>query len=42
MTYFLNRNFSVNAGYTYQQRWSDDSNEEFDRNLVMVGVTARL
>ncbi len=42
VTYFLNRNFSVNAGYTYEQRWSDDNNEEFDRNLILVGVTARL
>jgi hypothetical protein len=42
VTYLLNRNFSVDAGYTYQQRWSDVPNDEFSRNLVMVGVTARL
>jgi hypothetical protein len=42
VTYFLNRNFSVNAGYNYQQRWSDIPNDEFSRNLVTIGVTARL
>ena len=42
VTYFLNRNFSVDANYTYQQRWSDRPDDEFTRNLVMLGLTARL
>ena len=42
VTYFLNRNFSVDANYTYQQRWSDLPADEFDRNLFLVGLTARL
>jgi hypothetical protein len=42
VTYFLNRNLSVDAGYTYQQRWSDVPDDEFSRNLVMVGITGRL
>jgi hypothetical protein len=42
VTYFLNRYFSVNAGYDYQQRWSDFPDDEFSRNLVMVGVTGQL
>jgi hypothetical protein len=42
VTYLLNRNFSVDAGYTYQQRFSDVSTDEFTRNLFLVGITARL
>jgi hypothetical protein len=42
VTYYLNRNFSVDASYTYQQRWSDIPDDEFSRNLIMVGVTGRL
>ncbi len=42
VTYLLNRNFSVDAGYTYQQRFSDESTDEFTRNLFLVGLTARL
>jgi hypothetical protein len=42
VSYLINRNFSVDAGYNYTTRWSDDSDEEFDRNLVRIGVTARL
>ncbi len=41
-SYLLTRNFSIDAGYTYTKRWSDDETEEFDRNLIRVGVTARL
>ena len=41
-SYLLNRNFSIDAGYTFSKRWSDDEDEEFDRNLVRIGVTARL
>ncbi len=41
-TYFLNRYLSVDANYTYQQRWSDLPNDEFTDNLIMVGLTGRL
>ena len=41
-SYLLNRNFSVDAGYRFTKRWSDFDDEEFDRNLVRIGVTARL
>lgn len=41
-SYLLNRYLSVDAGYTFSKRWSDDSTEEFDRNVVRVGVTGRL
>jgi hypothetical protein len=41
-TYLINRNFSVNAGYTFTNRWSDLSDKEFTRNVVRIGVTARL
>lgn len=39
--YWLNRNWSINAGYTYEN-WDSDLRESFDRNLVDVGVTAQL
>jgi uncharacterized protein (PEP-CTERM system associated) len=42
ITYFLNRNLSVGAGYTFTTRNSDDSEREFDRNLVTLRVTAQL
>jgi len=42
ITYFLNRNLSVGAAYTFTTRDSDDSDREFDRNLVTVRVTAQL
>jgi hypothetical protein len=42
VTYLINRNFSINAGYNYTTRSSDDNEEEFDRNLVRIGVTGRL
>jgi hypothetical protein len=41
-SYLLNRYLSVDAGYTFSKRWSDDNTEEFDRNVVRVGVTGRL
>ena len=41
-SYLLNRYLSLDAGYTFTKRWSDESSEEFDRNLVRVGVTGRL
>lgn len=42
VSYLLNRNFSIDAGYNYTNRWSDDETEEFSRNLVRIGVTGRL
>ena len=41
-SYLINRNFSIDAGYRYSKLWSDDNEEEFDRNVVRIGVTARL
>jgi hypothetical protein len=40
--YLLNRNFSIDGGYTFTKRWSDDETEEFTRNVIRIGVTARL
>ena len=42
ITYLLNRYLSVGAGYTFTTRESDDSDREFDRNLVTLRVTAQL
>jgi hypothetical protein len=42
ITYLINRHLSVGAEYTFTTRTSDDSEREFDRNLVMVRLTAQL
>ena len=42
VSYLINRNFSVNAGYSFTTRSSDEDDEEFDRNLIRIGVAARL
>jgi hypothetical protein len=42
ITYLLNRYLSVGAGYTFTTRDSDDSDREFDRNLITVRLTAQL
>ena len=42
VTYLINRNLSVDATYRFTTRDSDDGEAEFDRNLVLVGITARL
>ena len=42
ISYLLNRNFSIDGGYTFTKRWSDDETEEFTRNRIRIGVTARL
>jgi hypothetical protein len=42
ITYLLNRYLSVGAGYTFTTQDSDDENEEFDRNMVSVRLTAQL
>jgi hypothetical protein len=40
--YLINRNFSLDANYTFSTRDSDESDAEYDRNQVLIGVTARL
>lgn len=40
--YLLNRNFSLNGNYTFSTRDSDDSDVEYDRHQVMIGIAARL
>ncbi len=42
VTYLINRNLSVNATYRFTTRDSDNSGAEYDQNLVLVGITARL
>ena len=42
VSYLLNRNLSLNANYVFTKRDSDDNDAEFDRNVVLVGFTARL
>lgn len=42
VTYLLNRNLSVDATYRFDTRNSDAGNEEFDRNIFRIGLTARL
>lgn len=39
--YRINRNVSVNAGYNFET-WDSDLRDSFDRNVVDVGVQARL
>lgn len=40
--YLLNRRFSIDGGYTYSTRNSDESDREYDRHQVRLGVTAHL
>lgn len=40
--YLLNRRFSIDGGYTYSTRDSDDSDREYDRHQVRIGLTAHL
>ena len=42
VTYLINRNFSVDATYRWSKRESDDNAAEYTRNIVVLGVTARL
>jgi hypothetical protein len=42
VTYLVNRNFSLGAGYTFTKRDSDNNDGEFDRHVVTVRVTAQL
>ena len=40
--YFLNRNLSLFGNYRFSSRSSDADDAEYDRNVVFVGVNARL
>jgi hypothetical protein len=42
LSYFLNRHLALEAKYTFATRDSDEEQDEFTRNIVMLGVTARL
>ncbi|HET6522307.1 MAG TPA: outer membrane beta-barrel protein [Geminicoccaceae bacterium] len=42
LSYLINRNFAVTAGYTYSMRDSDEDDAEYTRNLFRVGITARM
>ncbi|MFL5338213.1 MAG: outer membrane beta-barrel protein, partial [Geminicoccaceae bacterium] len=42
VSYLLNRNLSLDARYRFTKRDSDDKAIEFNRNIVLVGVTAKL
>ena len=42
LTYLLNRNWSVEGGYRFGYRDSDEADEDFTRNRVTIGLTARL
>jgi hypothetical protein len=41
-SYLINRNFSLDATYRFTKRDSDSSANEFDRNIVLLGITAKL
>lgn len=42
LTYLLNRNLSLNAGYDYSDRNSNEDGEDFKVNEISIGFTARL
>lgn len=42
VSYLINRNLSLDATYRWSKRESDDGDAEYTRNIVLVGVTARL
>jgi hypothetical protein len=42
ITYLINRHLSVGAGYVFTQQDSDDSEEEFTRNVISLRLTAQL
>lgn len=42
VTYLINRNFAVEGDYEFTDRSSDDPTVEFTRNVVRVGLTAKL
>lgn len=42
VSYLLNRNLTLDANYRFTKRDSDDDTAEFDRNIVLFGITARM
>jgi hypothetical protein len=42
VTYLINRHFSVGAGYDFTHQSSDNSDDEFDRNIFSIRVRAQL
>ena len=42
LTYWLNRNLSLNAGYDYSERDSNEAGEDFKVNAFSVGLRLRL
>jgi hypothetical protein len=38
----FHRAVSLNVSYRYSQRFADDANDDFYRNIVFIGLTARL
>lgn len=42
VTYLINRNLSLDATYRYSTRSSDDESARYDRNIFLVGLTAKL
>lgn len=42
VTYLINRNLSLDATYKFSTRSSDDEGARYDRNIFMLGITAKL
>jgi hypothetical protein len=42
ITYLINRHLSVGAGYVFTKQDSDESDEEFTRNVITLRLTAQL
>ncbi len=42
VSYLLNRNLSLDTTYSFRTRDSDDSEDEYTRNIVRLGLTAKL
>ncbi len=41
-TYLINRNFSLDATYNFTKRTSNDNDQEYTGNVILVGLTAKL
>ena len=42
VTYWINRNLSLNAGYDFSERDSNEAGEDYTVNQVSIGLTLRL
>jgi hypothetical protein len=42
LRYLVNRNFSLDGGYTFVTRDSDVADREYDKHVIRVGITAAL